>query len=288
MEKLKNKSLVYLFRFLIIFMVGKPLMQFLVLFLSRYLVLDETSKYFNLLFLGSFIIFIILLYIVVKLEKRNLREFGINFIKDYKICFKYLILGIFLPLITLIFLSLCKVYDFKGFNKIDLKYIIASAIAYFIQGSSEELLIRGYLHNRIKEHSNYTIALILNTIFFTLPHILTIDNIFTLEVLVIIINLILISFIFTMINEGERRLLPSIGLHIGWNYSLGVICGTPISGIQPSSGLIKYGNIIENNIITGGNYGIEGSVLLIPILMLLLYLNFRRFDLKKGKLNDSI
>lgn len=74
-------------------------------------------------------------------------------------------------------------------------------------------------------------------------------------------------YIFAFIKTGN--IFTSIGLHFGWNY-------TQIFYSQPMSGSFKEGFITislpENQIIFGGNYGIEGGLCSIFLRAILVFI----------------
>jgi membrane protease YdiL (CAAX protease family) len=63
-----------------------------------------------------------------------------------------------------------------------------------------------------------------------------------------------------------RQLWLPIGLHIGWNFFLGTILGFPVSGLDSPSLLLT--TIEGPSIITGGSFGPEAGLILLPALAL--------------------
>jgi uncharacterized protein len=61
-----------------------------------------------------------------------------------------------------------------------------------------------------------------------------------------------------------RRLWFPIGLHAAWNFSLGGIFGLRVSGVDPVRGFIQ-GSLHGPDLLTGGNFGPEGSVVTVAL-----------------------
>ena len=57
-----------------------------------------------------------------------------------------------------------------------------------------------------------------------------------------------------------------IGIHIGWNFFEGVVFGFPVSGLEISH--IMHNTMHGPEIITGGKFGPEAGLILIPGLVL--------------------
>lgn len=64
-----------------------------------------------------------------------------------------------------------------------------------------------------------------------------------------------------------RRLWLAIGIHLAWNTTLYGIFGMPTSGIASLGGIVK-GSLHGSDIMTGGSFGPEGSIVTIVIALL--------------------
>jgi membrane protease YdiL (CAAX protease family) len=66
---------------------------------------------------------------------------------------------------------------------------------------------------------------------------------------------------------ATRQLWLSIGLHIGWNFFEGTVLGFEVSGVTGWPRLI-YQTVIGNPFITGGKFGPEAGLILLPGIIL--------------------
>jgi membrane protease YdiL (CAAX protease family) len=95
-------------------------------------------------------------------------------------------------------------------------------------------------------------------------------------------NTVLIGIVLAVAYLRTRALWLPFGIHFGWNFTLGVMFGLPVSGIEDFSVLVK-GHAFGPVWLTGGPYGIEGSalatvVVLLGALPVLLYPSGRESD----------
>jgi len=138
---------------------------------------------------------------------------------------------------------------------------------------SEELVFRGYvLGNLLESFSNKWVALLLSALCFAIFHFsgpgitpLAFANLFLAGVL------LGVNYIYT------RNLWFSFFLHLSWNFFLGPILGSHISGISMPTLLVT--EIKGDWLVTGGDFGIEGSIIntaLSLIAILILALAFER------------
>ncbi|HVV02697.1 MAG TPA: CPBP family intramembrane glutamic endopeptidase [Puia sp.] len=138
---------------------------------------------------------------------------------------------------------------------------------------SEELVFRGYvLSNLLEAFSNKWVALLLSALCFAIFHFsgpgitpLAFANLFLAGIL------LGVNYIFT------RNLWFSFFLHLSWNFFLGPILGSHISGLSMPTLLVT--EIKGDWLVTGGDFGIEGSVIntaLSLIAILVLSLAFER------------
>jgi membrane protease YdiL (CAAX protease family) len=67
-----------------------------------------------------------------------------------------------------------------------------------------------------------------------------------------------------------KSLWLSMGMHIGWNFFQGPIFGFAASGHQTAT-LIQHEVVSSSTYLTGGDFGPEASLLILPILGLALW-----------------
>jgi membrane protease YdiL (CAAX protease family) len=138
---------------------------------------------------------------------------------------------------------------------------------------SEELVFRGYvLSNLLESFSNKWIALLLSALCFAIFHFsgpginaLAFANLFLAGVL------LGINYIYT------RNLWFSMSLHLSWNFFQGPLLGSHVSGLSLPT--LLQTEMKGDWLITGGEFGLEGSVLntaLSLIAILILAMAFER------------
>jgi len=71
-------------------------------------------------------------------------------------------------------------------------------------------------------------------------------------------NTVLIGIVLAIAYLRTEALWFPIGIHFGWNFTLGVVFGLPVSGID-AFGVIVHGQARGPLWLTGGAYGIEAS-----------------------------
>ncbi|MGL1958626.1 MAG: CPBP family intramembrane metalloprotease [Colwellia sp.] len=143
----------------------------------------------------------------------------------------------------------------------------------------EEILFRGYIQSRLMRATNPYLALLISSIIFMILHLAN-ENWTILS----LINLTLAGILFGVYYLYKQNLWFPIALHFTWNFFQGPIYGFEVSGTTTSSwiSITKTGNPL----ITGGDFGLEGSIL-ITIFELLLII-FIYLKLKKSKCNIDI
>ncbi|HLZ86998.1 MAG TPA: CPBP family intramembrane glutamic endopeptidase [Puia sp.] len=120
---------------------------------------------------------------------------------------------------------------------------------------SEEMVFRGYiLGNLLDSFGNKWVALILSGVLFAAFHF-TNPGIHTLA----FVNLFLAGLLLGVNYIYTRNLWFSFLFHLSWNYFQGPILGFRVSGLSLPSLLVAEpkGDLF----ITGGDFGLEGSIL---------------------------
>lgn len=131
---------------------------------------------------------------------------------------------------------------------------IGNLILMILVAVHEEVLVRGYLLNSMMDVSNKYFALALTSILFGAMHLLN-PNISTIS----FINIVLAGFLLGTSYIHSKNLWFPIGLHFSWNFFQGPVLGYEVSGQKMNSIITQ--NISGNSLITGGEFGFEGSII---------------------------
>jgi membrane protease YdiL (CAAX protease family) len=135
-------------------------------------------------------------------------------------------------------------------------------------GWSEELAFRGYLLQNMKDGMGLFWAVVLSCILYGLLHMSNPNSTLLSGVLIAVIGFLRI---FGWLRTGQLWL--SMGMHAGWDFFQGSILGFTVSGMNTES-LVKH-TVSGPNWITGGSFGPEAGIVVLPIIifgLVLMYL----------------
>ena len=153
---------------------------------------------------------------------------------------------------------------------------IVDTIALFIPAAlHEELVFRGYPY-QVLRGVNRALAIVLSSAVFAALHSGN-DDVTWLA----LANIFLGGVILALAYERHQRLWMPIGLHFAWNIMSGPILGYDVSGFTSSRSLLV--TVVQGPaILTGGAFGIEGSILLtaVEILSAALLLRISNFEFR--------
>lgn len=139
--------------------------------------------------------------------------------------------------------------SYGNFNLIFLVYFIA----FFIQSTSEEVLVRGILTRVLCDRFGRNIAVLLPSIFFGLLHLGN-EGVTILSTL----NTILVGIFFGKLLFYKENIMLTSGAHAGWNFSMAMIYGLNVSGFSGFDSLLNFK--ILNYSLYDEIYGPEGSI----------------------------
>jgi uncharacterized protein len=163
----------------------------------------------------------------------------------------------------------------------DPEYLAGSVVLCLLISWLEEISFRGYILNNLMDSFAPYGALIVSAIIFALFHLFNPG----MSVLTFI-NLFLAGILLGVAYMHTGTIWFALSLHFSWNFFQGPVFGFPVSGIKMEGLLIQ--RLTGAEIITGGNFGFEGSIictlLIIPLLVALerYYNNARNNMLKKN------
>ena len=137
-------------------------------------------------------------------------------------------------------------------------------LEHILVGYWEELVFRGYLFQNMIDGLGLITSIVISCLLYGLIHAANPNA-------TILSSAIIIGFGFLRLYGylSTKMLWLSMGMHIGWNFFQGPIFGFAASGHE-SATLITHSFSSEKDFLTGGAFGPEGSILILPILVITL------------------
>jgi membrane protease YdiL (CAAX protease family) len=156
---------------------------------------------------------------------------------------------------------------------------IGAAVAW-----SEELGFRGYILQNLGEGIGIIWAIAVSCIIYGLLHMTNPNSTWLSGLLIAVIGFLRI---FGWLRTGQLWL--SMGMHAGWNFFQGPVFGFSVSGLSSES--IIHHSLSGPAQITGGVFGPEAGIIIVPVIimgLLVMYLwTSRRNDIPWKKLRKS-
>lgn len=143
-------------------------------------------------------------------------------------------------------------------------------ISAFINVIMQELLVRGYIYQLLKEKYNMTITIIITTMIFTFMH----GGAFEAGIIPVL-NVITMCLFTTFLYESEKTLLAPIMSHAVWN----IVGALFLGGVRLAD---DYPNLFtmmpsNNTILSGGDRMIEGSIVVLITNVILLLIFYKKY-----------
>ena len=135
---------------------------------------------------------------------------------------------------------------------------------------NEEISVRGYMLHNLMHSVNRYAALVISSLLFSVMHLL--NPSFSL---VSFVNIVLAGILLGVYYIHRQNLWFPIALHFAWTFCQGPVFGFEVSGIN-LPGFIQQ-QVNGNELITGGEFGFEGSVILSLLLLGAIYATNRLF-----------
>jgi membrane protease YdiL (CAAX protease family) len=94
------------------------------------------------------------------------------------------------------------------------------------------------------------------------------------------INIFLIAILLSLFVMKDSSIWGACGFHSAWNWTLGNVFGLSVSGTRDKTSLFDL-TTKGNELLTGGQFGVEGSIVLTFLLIGSIFLLIR-YLIKKG------
>lgn len=206
--------------------------------------------------LYSFLISLIgIIYINKNINHRTTEALGF-FKKNWLINYiKGISFGIIMLILVVGLSYLSGIVNLTISSNISWPFIFLLLVGFMIQGMTEEVVVRGYVQNGVAAHKGILFGLFTQAIVFSLFHAFNPGMTF-----LPLINLFVVGILFGLVFIYTDNMWVIGGMHFAWNFLLGPILGIEVSGVKLPTTVLQ--TILKgNSILTGGKFGIEGSML---------------------------
>ncbi|EEJ71882.1 CPBP family intramembrane glutamic endopeptidase [Lactobacillus ultunensis] len=251
---------------IICLLVAQFVSQFLIILLNKCHVIYLVS-----ITLGAILYVVITYYLIQLMVKKylkiNLEKVGIS---KFKISFKWLIVAVLLPVLVVgIFLI------FKG-KIVNTGYDMENVIFNILYGSLaagivEELVFRGVILNLLSMRWNYLISILVPSIIFASLHIIS-RNLSLISIIQLMVAGTLVGVMFSLIEMSQHSVWNNAIVHSIWNLITSALFAVSVT--PKNDALFTYVVKSKNMLLTGGDFGMESSVIAIIgyiIVILIVY-----------------
>lgn len=233
----------------------------------------------------GFVVYLIVALVYCKIvEKRNLKSIGFN-----KKVYDYIFGAIVAVLLLGAVVGVCCATGVMSFNSFasnaDSLYLLVLFGGFLIQSLTEEVITRGFLLPSLSEKVSLSLAIFVSSTAFALPHLSTVLESGAAFAVVGVINLYLVSVIFSLLFVLRSNIYIVSGLHCVWNFVLYGVMGLSVSGSESNENALLSFNVNSQDILSGGIYGLEASVAttaVLTIAVIVLVILCRKKDGKNG------
>ena len=196
------------------------------------------------------------IFLMTKISKLKIEQLG--FTKD-NIVFSYLKGALFgtLQIFTVFFIIFgLKAIDVYYVGNISILLLIKIFIIFIFQALLEEILFRGYLMPFFSKVIGIKFTIILLSFLFTCIHLFNPN----LDIIGLA-NVFLAGVAFSLIYYYTGNLWLVGAMHTLWNFILGFIVGSQVSGIITFNSIFFSIPVENKDLISGGKFGFEASII---------------------------
>lgn len=225
---------------------------------------DKTSDFRLIL---GLLAFGFILNTVFRVEKRPIRTLGFYRENCLSNLLKGFSLGLALFLLTLLSLVVLGQYRLESIhlNPYYLAFVVFTIPFWILQGTAEEVVARAWLLPQLASRTNLKLAILISSLFFTLLHMGN-SGLTPLS----LVNLFLFGVAMALYLLKTDTVWGVAGIHGAWNFAQGNLFGILVSGQPSGTSLMTFLPQGNQDWLSGGSFGIEGSIMTSLVLLLLI------------------
>jgi len=236
----------------------------------------ELGFYINRLLFVILTIFLLRKFI----DRKSFTSLGFS-IKQYLRDIYYSILAAFIIMFaTFLIMYISGTIEIIAFN-FQFNEISYWLIGFTVASALEELPLRGYALSNLMESINKYVAVSIIAVLFGLLHVNNANVNF-----IGLLNVSLLGVLIGIYYVYKKNLWVPIIFHMFWNYFQSIVFGYNVSGLDIGFSILDT-KITGNELITGGDFGIEGSlVLTVVTIVAIIYLD-KTLRKEKQKIDEE-
>lgn len=210
---------------------------------------------------------LVVVFLYIKLDDSSFEGIGTGFSQGW---YKRLAVGtafgtavMLIILLLLLFTGFAAVRGLAVTSPIGILSKLALGLVHFLilVAFSEELITRGYIYHYLKKRFTVAGAALITSFLFASMHVFN-PNVTILA----LFNIFLAGLVMNLLVIRDGDIWSAVGFHFGWNFIMGVIFATPVSG-GAEEGVIRLA-LKGHELITGGSFGVEGGLAGTALLLL--------------------
>lgn len=219
----------------------------------------STNIMMLMMYYGYFVLIGIMLLYWKLFQKKTLSELG--FTRKAGSYIIGVVTGTVLVVISVLLIVFTGAISYNGvFDNIDFVFILLMFAGLIFQGAMEEILCRGIVMQLLIKKTNIPVTILISSMLFIIPHLFNIEKVSGGIIFFTIVNLFLISIVFSLLTIYFKNIWVACGFHTVWNFILYNIFGMNLSGNDEIKAAVFDMRSVGSNILNGGIYGIEASV----------------------------
>lgn len=221
------------------------------------------------IFKGLLYLFFAYIFLKVLAKKFLKLELESLFIPKFYVKIKWFVIGILLPVVViLIFLLFPGEFVSSEMNGIQIFTTISATIFFsgIAAGFVEEMIFRGFILNLFMKRWNLTIAIVVSSVLFGALHIIGMKFSLLNFILVLVAGTIA-GIMFSLIALENKSVWNSGIVHCLWNIVGSIIA---VSDTPNDYSIVTYVLESKHVAITGGEFGIESSIITICCFLILI------------------
>lgn len=152
-------------------------------------------------------------------------------------------------------MKLFGIAEIKTVPNADPGLIALFFLGYILQGMSEEVIFRGYLMNSIGSRTKTWIAVLISSVAFAAAHLGN-PGVTPLAFINLVLFAVFAASYFILFDD----IWGVCAIHSIWNFTQGNVYGISVSGTGKLESLLRTTAVSDSAWLTGGKFGIEGSI----------------------------